>query len=515
VATSGGSWTRGLQYPQITPDELWDMLGSPNGQVSPFLPIHDFIEHFMLARQFVVCKRLADALISIDIGNNILWSREDAQTLSHSPIPLSKAQFGRLCSIHLFPVEDKTWTRPDILEEMKNVAEHNPDAELTDFGIELDTYLRLAQFKRIMRDASWLMRVPESIVIAEMAWFVCGALHIPHKFGTLVMNLATTDKGNDIAALQVASSDMTRLSYAFRIVDVYGRKGVPISKITSTFMRTLKKLPEHMDGHTKKRPHHWLWKQHASKKKEGVPKMVQTWDDRDIGRKNPHQTILGWSEFSALLVEIYKALPIAMFGSPMEICSKFLANLDTAPIPSRTLEVRGPLRREPLLPPQLGGPGAPTSTPPSASAPASVTPSPESPHPRQRSTSLSSWPSASALTDVSINSDARPWAKSSSGSFGSFGGGSPQPRVGGAGGGGGGGGGHRRMSATYSNSSSVGFRDSFDMDGDVASFIEGISFLEGADEDFDDDEDQGPRARATLSMPMVVVHPSSPLSSQG
>lgn len=332
TAKDGWVWSHGVQFPDICANELWDALSSSKDQVCTWLPADQFIDQFMSCRQ-ALTPEFAKALEKLDENCRLLWTGKALAARLETPEPMLRSQLARLCALYLEAAPGQSLDRRLLLEEMVKVRELQPRDPDTAFGITDDTYLRLQQYKRILSDAAWLMGFPESIVIAEIAWFRGQVFALPKALCTVLVNSAL-NRDRNWGNLQFSANDMTRLCYALNVIDSKGKRGFALSKIALMFQSVLKNMPILVIKSRSRRPHHWLWD------KPGVPggrrlmKVEHMLDELDPLRKDPNRTMLGFTEFSALLVEIFEALPEKMFISPMEMCARCLNSAANAKLTS-------------------------------------------------------------------------------------------------------------------------------------------------------------------------------------
>jgi len=201
------------------------------------------------------------------------------------------------------------------------VRESRAHEPLEAFGVDVDTYLRLPVYKRVLRAMSWLMRIPESILICEMAWSRSKTFHMPATLAALVLCSAITDRSALVSGLKFNGKDMHRMCYAFSIVDVNGKQGIPMSSMSLTFSMTMRHMPKLVIVERKKRPHHWLWD-----KRKGA-KVINTFDLTNATHKDHNRMVMGWTEFCILLVELFNTTPKHMFASPLHMCTQFLVHM--------------------------------------------------------------------------------------------------------------------------------------------------------------------------------------------
>jgi len=321
TSDDGWVWTHGVQFPEISANELWDMLVSDNGQVCPFLSAEDFIDHFMGCRAYTLNRGFSEALSLFEAQGFAFWSAEDALNMTHEPEELSRQQVAHLCTLHLQAPSDRHFSPEELLQEVLRVREWRAHEPLEAFGVDVDTYLRLPVYKRVLRAMSWLMRIPESILICEMAWSRSKTFHMPATLAALVLCSATSDRSALVSGLKFNANDMNRMCYAFSTVDVNGKQGIPMSRMSLTFLMTMRHMPKLVIGERKKRPHHWLWD-----KGKGA-KAINTFDLTNARLKDKNRMVMGWTEFCILLVELFKTTPKYTFASPLHMCTKFLVHM--------------------------------------------------------------------------------------------------------------------------------------------------------------------------------------------
>lgn len=201
----------------------------------------------------------------------------------------------------------------ELHDRMDDVFDPNGDMcdGYSDLCIENDTYLNLGQFRKLFQSISFLMCLSELDIIPHFVWVETASFQIPKDMAALIVGHVSQKHMDPV---RFSQTDFIRLCYACDVVDRRGLQGIPATKVEKVFSKTLSRMPDIF-----------------AKLCETRPRMQRNNTANVSGRQNAWgMEVVGWTEFSCLLVALFDALPKDMFLSPLQMCITFLQRLNSA-----------------------------------------------------------------------------------------------------------------------------------------------------------------------------------------
>lgn len=288
------------EEPPTTADEMYELLTMREGVIGGKLRLDDFIS--LLAE----CKR--DGLGPL-IAELVLQECE-------TPVD-SDSKFEVVDAVYLYMLlrENPDVSVKDAKDRLATVDKHLYGEDLRkhearhkfirDQHLELDDPIGFGLFDRLLELLGAIMGVDHAHMLAALAWTRTCRFEMTESMAISVMEKVfekVGSRGSHVLQQPIEQTDFARMCKAMELVDPKEKKGIAYPG--SVFNKIIKHFPRHLLKRKKIRYYD-----------RG---MLET---KPRKRKHNHKRILGRTQLSILIEELFKAIPkgFAQFGSPLNL----------------------------------------------------------------------------------------------------------------------------------------------------------------------------------------------------
>lgn len=320
------SWRPGLQLPDITDDELWDILVHALGGIQTFLPANTFLELLIACLDGIMGGEFQELFKA--------WGRQKRRTLTRTRRSslVRRTRRNSLATKNYLENLEITEARMAYLIQLRigrsveirgidELREKLANVNASDAtGITANVDMRLPHFKRVLSDVRELTHVPGSVLNAEIAWHHSKLLVIPKW---MCLDLINCTKGTHQLERDSIVVDVPLLSgflHHFKHSCESSSHFSLQSMGKWVFGSCKTNMARFVREHRTMRPHREMWN------KRGMPKTTRVIGDVPRYRKEVCWNILGATEFSIFVDQFWRRLPKNVNDSPMCVCLRILAN---------------------------------------------------------------------------------------------------------------------------------------------------------------------------------------------
>mmetsp|Transcript_105323 Transcript_105323/g.198356 ORF Transcript_105323/g.198356 Transcript_105323/m.198356 type:complete len:450 (+) Transcript_105323:58-1407(+) len=300
--------SRSLKHeePATTIDEMYELLTMREGVIGGKLRLEEFL--LFLAE----CKRDGlGPLIAKLVPQECDTPAEAA--LKFEPIDLIYLYLllNEKPDASVQNARDKLATVDKRIYEM-DLHEHDERRKfIRDQGLELDSPIGVGTFRKLLELFGGIIGVDEDQILAALAWTRTCRFEMSEAMALTVMNHVFQKMGSGSRVIQepIEQKDFARMCNALGLVDRREKKGIAYPG--SVFNKILKHLPRFLLRRQKIRYY-------------DRPGMLEK---KPRKRKHSHKRIVGLTQLSILMEELFKAIPkgYAQFGSPLNLTLRLLS----------------------------------------------------------------------------------------------------------------------------------------------------------------------------------------------